>query len=51
MNKEEALIEFLNGLRVAINNSLAYSRQHPFFLKTSQDFKIKKTRLLVFWIP
>ncbi|MFH0855400.1 MAG: hypothetical protein V1869_02635 [Candidatus Omnitrophota bacterium] len=41
MNKEEALIEFLNGLRAAINNSLAYSRQHPFFLKTAQDFKDK----------
>lgn len=51
MNKEEALIEFLNGLRVAINNSLAYSRQHPFFLKTSQDFKIKIEQAFNFLSP
>ena len=41
MDKEEALGDFLKGLRIAINNSLAYSRQHPYFLKNSQDFKEK----------
>ena len=51
MNKAEALTEFLNGLRVAINNSLAYSRQHPFFLKTSQDFKEKIDQALDFLNP
>ena len=51
MDKEEALIEFLNGLRVAINNSLAYSRQHPFFLRTSQDFKVKIDQALGFLDP
>ena len=51
MDKEEALTEFLNGLRVAINNSLAYSRQHPFFLKTSQDFKAKIDQALNFLNP
>ena len=51
MNKEEALTEFLNGLRAAINNSLAYSRQHPYFLKTSQDFKVKIDQALNFLDP
>ena len=41
MDKQEALIEFLKGLRIAINNSLAYSPQHPFFLKSAQEFKEK----------
>jgi len=41
MNKEEALTGFLKGLRIAINNSLAYSRAHPYFLKNAQDFKEK----------
>lgn len=51
MNKEEALTEFLKGLHVAINNSLAYSRQHPFFLKTSQDFKDKIDQAFNFLSP
>jgi hypothetical protein len=51
MDKEEALLEFLQGLRVAINNSLGYSRQHPYFLKSSQDFKTKIDNLLQFLNP
>ncbi len=51
MNTEEALVEFLKGLRVAINNSLAYSRQHPYFLKNSQDFKEKIEETLNFLNP
>jgi len=51
MNKEEALIEFLKGLRVAINNSLAYSRQHPYFMKSAQEFKEKTEGLFNFLNP
>ncbi|MFA5177819.1 MAG: hypothetical protein WC440_06735 [Candidatus Omnitrophota bacterium] len=51
MNKEEALTTFLKGLRVAINNALAYSRQHPYFLKSTQEFKEKIDALLVFLDP
>lgn len=46
MDKEELLVEFLKGLRIAINNSLAYTRQHPYFLKSSQEFKEKIDILL-----
>lgn len=51
MDKQEALIEFLKGLRIAINNSQAYSRQHPYFLKSAQDFKEKIEGLLIFLNP
>jgi len=51
MDKEEALIEFLKGLRIAINNSLAYSRQHPYFLKGSRDFKERIDVLFHFLDP
>jgi len=51
MNKEEALTEFLKGLRVAINNSLAYSRQHPYFIKSAQEFKEKVDGLFNFINP
>ena len=50
MDKEEALGDFLKGLRIAINNSLAYSRQHPYFLKSAQDFKVKIENLFS-WFP
>lgn len=51
MDKEEALTTFLKGLRVAINNALAYSRQHPYFLKSTQEFKEKIDALLIFLDP
>lgn len=51
MVKEEALIEFLKGLRIAINNSLAYSRQHPYFLKSAQEFQEKIESLFDFLDP
>ncbi len=51
MNKEEALLDFLKGLRVAINNSLAYSRKHPYFLKSAQEFKEKIDNLFNFLNP
>ena len=51
MDKEEALTGFLKGLRIAINNALAYSRQHPYFLKSTQEFKEKIDSLFVFLDP
>lgn len=51
MDKQEALIEFLKGLRIAINNSQAYSRQHPYFLKSAQEFKKKIEGLFIFLSP
>jgi len=51
MSKEEALIEFLNGLRIALNNASAYRRNHPYFVKSIQDFKAKVDNLLTFISP
>ena len=51
MNKEEALTDFIKGLRIAINNALAYSRQHPYFLKSTQEFKEKIDGLFSFLDP
>lgn len=38
-------------MRVAISNSLAYSRSHPYFLTTSRDFKEKIESALNFLNP
>ena len=51
MNKEETLVEFLKGLHIAVNNSLAYSRQHPYFLKSTHEFKQKIEALFPFLTP
>jgi hypothetical protein len=51
MDKEEALHEFIKGLRIAFNNSLAYSRQHPYFLKSVEEFKLKVDILFNFLNP
>ncbi|MFA5096307.1 MAG: hypothetical protein WC478_03090 [Candidatus Omnitrophota bacterium] len=51
MNKEEALTDFLQGLRVAISNSLAYSPQHPYFLKNAQEFKEKIEQTFAYLNP
>jgi hypothetical protein len=51
MDKEEALNEFIKGLRIALNNSLAYSHTHPYFLKSVEEFKLKVDALFHFLSP
>ena len=41
MDKEEILAEFINGLRIALNTSCAYSKEHPYFIKAASEFKNK----------
>ena len=38
MNKDEALLYFIKGLRIALNTSSAYSKDHPYFIKAATDF-------------
>ena len=38
MNKDEALLDFIKGLRIALNTSFAYSKDHPYFIKAATDF-------------
>lgn len=51
MDKEEALHEFIKGLRIAFNNSLAYSREHPYFIKSVEEFRQKINILFGFLNP
>jgi len=51
MNKEEALNDFLNGLRIALHNTSAYQREHPYFRKSTNDFKHKVDVLFNFLNP
>ena len=51
MDKEEALNEFLKGLRIVLNNALAYNKDHPYFRKSVEAFKQKLDALFPFLNP
>jgi len=51
MNKEEALNDFLKGLRIVLNNALAYSKDHPYLIKSVENFKQKIDLLFNFLNP
>ena len=51
MDKEEAIKEFLKGLRIALNNASAYFREHPYFIKSVENFKQKVDQLFAFLSP
>jgi len=51
MNKEEALNDFLKGLRIVLNNASAYPKEHPYFKKSVETFKQKIDALFPFLNP
>jgi hypothetical protein len=51
MNKEEALDEFLKGLRIVLSNATAYPKSHPYYIKSVENFKPKADLLFSFLSP
>lgn len=51
MDKEEALNEFLRGLRIVFNNATAYHKDHPYFIKSVENFKQQLDTLFNFLNP
>jgi len=51
MDKEEALLEFLKGLRITLNNASVYFKEHPFFIKSVSEFKSRIDLLLASFNP
>jgi len=41
MDKLDVLVDFIKGLRIALNTASGYSKDHPFFVKAADDFKRK----------
>lgn len=41
MNKEEILEDFFRSLRVALTNAFSYSKDHPYFIKSVESFKLQ----------
>jgi hypothetical protein len=51
MDREEVLAEFLKGLRIAISSASAYPKEHPYFLKTAEEFKARIEAFFPFLNP
>jgi hypothetical protein len=50
MEKKEALIDFVMGFQMSLNNA-AYFRGHPYFITAAEGFKAKCDALLAFLNP
>ena len=51
MKREEALNDFLKGLRIVFSNATAYSKDHPYFIKSVENFRQKVDTLFNFLNP
>jgi len=51
MNKEEIIEDFFRGLRVALTNAFSYPKDHPYFIKSVENFKVKLETLLAIFNP
>ncbi|MDD5238537.1 MAG: hypothetical protein PHU96_06225 [Candidatus Omnitrophica bacterium] len=51
MNKEDALNDFLKGLRIVLNNASAYPKGHPYFIESVNNFKQKIEAVFAFLNP
>jgi hypothetical protein len=46
MSDEKIIEEFFRSLRAALTNSFSYSKNHPYFTKSVENFKVKLEQLL-----
>ncbi len=46
MNKDEIIEDFFRSLRVALTNAFSYPKDHPYFIKSVEGFKLKLDGLL-----
>ena len=51
MNKEEIIEDFFRSLRVALTNAFSYPKDHPYFIKSVEDFKLKVEIILAIFNP
>ncbi|MBU4252491.1 MAG: hypothetical protein KKC39_03755 [Candidatus Omnitrophica bacterium] len=51
MSKEEIIEEFFRSLKVALTNAFSYTKDHPYFTKSVENFKLKLETLLVISNP
>lgn len=51
MNNEKILEDFFRALRVSLTNAFSYSKDHPYFIKSVENFKVKLEETLTVFNP
>ncbi|MCX5698557.1 MAG: hypothetical protein NTX01_02520 [Candidatus Omnitrophica bacterium] len=51
MDKDQIVEDFFRSLRVALTNAFSYPKDHPYFIKSVENFKLKLEALLVIFNP
>ena len=51
VNKEEIIEDFFRSLRVALTNAFSYPKDHPYFIKSVENLKLKLETLLAIFNP
>jgi len=51
VNKDQIVEDFFRSLRVALTNAFSYPKDHPYFIKSVESFKLKLETLLAIFNP
>jgi hypothetical protein len=51
VDKDQIVEDFFRSLRVALTNAFSYPKDHPYFIKSVENFKLKLETLLVVFNP
>ncbi|MFA5350932.1 MAG: hypothetical protein WC357_06360 [Candidatus Omnitrophota bacterium] len=51
MNKEDIIEDFFRSLKVALTNAFSYPKNHPYFIKSVENFKLKLELILAVLNP
>ena len=51
MDKDQIVEDFFRSLRVALTNAFSYSKDHPYFIKSVENFKLKLEFILAVLNP
>jgi hypothetical protein len=51
MDKDQIVEDFFRSLKVALTNAFSYSKDHPYFVKSVENFKLKLEEVLIVLNP
>ena len=51
MDKDQIIEDFFRSLRITLTNAFSYSKDHPYFIKSVENFKLKLEEILVIFNP
>jgi len=51
VDKDQIVEDFFRSLKVALTNAFSYPKNHPYFIKSVENFKLKLELLLAIFNP